>query len=250
MNWLIPIVVPILVPLVLFWLAKKYPYKAPENLELPDLETLTIKYRKADRIAGIFTFITFILLCCLIGNLLYTINHLFIEINKLVVFQVLPDHFWWNGFSIIFSFGITCSYLMMMIYRIHLKENTNEYVVFNNLRSGFNSIKLVKRMGYFFILFSVWGYCFLWNYSAKIYKDKMVIRWFLSLDNQSYKYDQIKSINFIKNTAPHFDIIFKDGMDWNSQNGLDDDEKDSAILKFVSEKSRVKIDTLSNDPKY
>jgi len=139
---------------------------------------------------------------------------------------------------------------MMIVNKIVLKENLNEYIIYNNLKSGFKSIKVVKHMGYFFMCFGLLGYCFLWNYNIKIYKDKMIIHLFLSVNDKSYKYDQIKSVSFIKNETPHPLIIFKDGMDWDFQNGLDAAEKDSTILKFVSEKSGIKIDTLSEEPKY
>ena len=247
MSSLTPFLVPILVPLIISWISKKYPYSSSRwrsSIELTDL------YRKADRDVRIWSPIILIVTCYLTTTGLYAINHLFIEKDKLIVFEVRPDHFWWIGFGMIFSFGFITAYGMMIVYSIVLKDNLDAFIDYNNIRSGYDSIKVLKHMGIFFIVFGVLGYCLLWNYSVKIYKDKMMIRWFLSLDDKRYNYDQVKTIYYIKETAPHFDIIFKDDMDWNSQTGLKPYESQSEIVKFISGKSGVKIDTLEEDPKH
>lgn len=243
---LTPFLIPILVPVIISWISKKYPYSSSSWRSRKELTAL---YLKADRDVRIWSPIIFIVTCYLIAIGLYGINHLLIEKNKLIIFEVRPDHFWWVSFGMIFSFGFIAAYGIMIVYRIVLKDNIDAFIDYNNTRSGYDSIKVAKHMGTFFIVFGVLGYCLLWNYSVKIYKDKMTIRWFLSLDDERYNYDQVKTIYYVKETAPHFDIIFKDDMDWNSQTGLKTYEAQSEIVEFISRKSGIKIDTLEKDPK-
>jgi hypothetical protein len=83
--------------------------------------------------------------------------------------------------------------------------------------------------------------------------DKMVFLRFLSTHDKTYSYSEVMSINLyrkiqVKKNVRHFDVVFTDGMTWNTITGLPDDEKDE-MIKYISKRSGMKIDTFVDDPK-
>jgi hypothetical protein len=119
------------------------------------------------------------------------------------------------------------------------------YVDYSNRKSKYNAFAAIIPLGGCFALVGISLFYFLWNYGIFVYRDKIVVHWFLSTKAQNYSYDQIQSIRFTPATIEQdatSEVTFKDGIDWNTITGLKD--ADIAIhIQFISKRAGVKIDT-------
>jgi hypothetical protein len=241
----------LLFPLVMAGVAWMFPYKKPENFIAPNEASLN-KIMKWGKISGWYYVAVIVLLLYLIGVQLCNFKHRFTPHYSDAAYIVLPDHMDWFMIGFIFILGIGV-YIFMLMSKLYLGDDFVGYIDYSNSKSQYNTYKAVQPFAAFFSgLGLVLLFC-LWNYGIYICRDKMVVRWFLSTGDKTYSYSQVKSVNFIaedpdKKNVRHFDVVFTDGMDWDTSTGLPDDEK-GEMMKYISQRSGMKIDTVENDPK-
>jgi hypothetical protein len=248
MNWLIPLLVPVLVPIFMAFISKLFPYKMPRGLVLPDENVLTEKYAKLENHSGWYTLISLAVGAFIYGFVLSLLNQSFIDRSKLILFQILPGDFFYYIFGFMLGLG-TLGYIMIVILKIRLGKDYDEYEAYSNLKTGRDSVKAYNAIALPCAFMSILGFCLLWNYGVKLYKDKIEAHWFLSLTDKTYTYNQVRSISFINDNAPHYHIILNDGTDWNTQTGLNGGTEQPSIINFIHERSGIKIDTLLHEPK-
>ncbi len=166
------------------------------------------------------------------------------------LFSIQSDRVWWFMLPCL---PVLCwgGLFFMWLGRVYLRDDYNDFINYSNQKAGYNAYRaviplctLVGGVGAVLIFL-------LWNWGIFIYKDKMQIRWYLSLSDKVYSYKQIKSINFIPQktkAGAHHVVVFDDGQEWNTLLGLSD-ENELKEINFISKQSGLKIDTIENDPK-
>jgi len=230
-------------------IARLFPYKKPENYVPPNYDALG-RYTSWGRISGWIMLITVIALFYFLGGTLYNLKEQSVAGGHDVIYKVLPDRLYWIMIGFIFIIGIS-AFIYTILTKLYLGDDFRGFIDYSNSKSGYNAYKIVIPMGAVFSMLGLALLFFLWDYGIYMYKDKMVIHWYLSTNAKTYKYSDIKSIAYTKENHKHgasYNLIFNNGDYWDTQTGLND-ENINEKMNFVIKQSGVKVDTLADDPK-
>jgi NADH:ubiquinone oxidoreductase subunit 5 (subunit L)/multisubunit Na+/H+ antiporter MnhA subunit len=238
--------------LVLFLLAKVVPHKHSVGHLKIDFATLRNKYQKWDILSGI-------LLLILIPGMAYLIGLLFSTIfyspeNKVpgIIYHIATSRLMWFMPGLVLSFALI-RFPMTFIYKLILKEDYDEFMLYSDLKTGADGVKILSYMMWISGIGAALLLILLSDYSVNIYKDKIVLNDFLTFTDKTYSFSEIESINHIKplnpNTGepekPSYFIRFKDKGHWDTNRGLEDDNnKQEEIINYLSEKTKLKINVL------
>jgi hypothetical protein len=246
---------PIIV-LVLFLLAKIVPHKHKVDTLEVDFATLKKKYQKWDILSGILLFILIPGMAYLIGLLFSTIFYSPENNESEIIYHIATSRLMWFMPGLFLSFALI-RFPMTFIYKLILKEDYNQFMLYSDLKTGADGMKIINYITWISGLGSVLLLVLLSDYSINIYKEKVVLNDFLTFSNKSYAFSEIQSINYIQpinpNTGkpenPSYFIRFKDNGYWDTSRGLEDDNnRQEEIINYLSEKTKLTINLLKSNP--
>lgn len=246
---------PIIV-LVLFLLAKIVPHKHKvDSLEV-DFITLRKKYKKWDILSIILLFILMPGMTYLLGLLFSTLYYSPENENPEIIYHIATSRLMWFMPGLLLSFALI-RFPMTFIYKLILKEDYNQFMLYSDLKTGADGMKIMNYISWISGLGSVILLVLLSDYSVDIYKEKIVLNDFLTFSNKSYSFSEIQSINYIQPINPNtgesektsYFIRFKDNGHWDTARGLEDDNnRQEEIINYLSEKTKLKINAVQVNP--
>jgi len=234
-----------LIVLAMAGLRKLFPYRAVDTYWQPGHEAFE-KYKRWDKRSGWLMLLYFTVSMLVVCGPLAYIHHFYQLQDKAAQFIVLPHLFYWIIISWIPIFGLCVIFILFFGSRLYLGDDFSGYFDYTNRKANYNAVGSIIPLAGGVAVLGITLFYFIWSYSVYAYRDKIVVHWFLSTKAQVYSYDQVSSISFTPQTTQHraiADVMFKDGLDWNTSNGLWDTDiaKD---VQFISEESGVKVDTV------
>lgn len=237
-------------------LAKIFPYKKPEgNLEV-DINTLRGKYQIWDLFSVVLIFILIPGITYVIGSLLLIIFYSTEANEPEIIYHIGTSRLMWFMPALVLSFGLI-RIPMTLIYKLIFKKEYNQFMLYSDLKTGIDGMRLLNYMTWIAGIGSVLLLILLSDYSVDIYKEKIVLNDFLTFSDKSYSFSEIESINYIQPVNPNtqqpekesYFIRFKDGGHWDTARGLEDDNnRQSEIINFLSGKTGLKIIELQKNP--
>jgi hypothetical protein len=248
MTWTIALIV----PLILGILAKIMPYKAPHYVGNQDFALLKAQYQKWEFFSIVILFTILPAMTYAFGKLFVSMYHLFSDGDPNIVFNIVPNHLMWCLPGCILAFALI-GYPLDFIYRFILRDRYEDYLIFTNLKHGFDGMRLLRPLSWILGTVAIILIILMSDYSIKIYPDKLIQNDFVGFDKKTYQFDQIKSISFIQNLKtekglepnPYYLIRFNDNSFWNTNTGIKDTKKLVETVEFLARKSNKYIDTLA-----
>jgi len=242
--------------LVIFLLAKFVPLKLPVNHSEIDFPALKNKYQKWDMLSLILILILIPLMTYLIGLLFSTIFYSPENSESQVLYHIGTSRLMWYMPALVLAFGFV-KLPMTFIYKVILKENFDEFILYSDLKTGADGMKIFNYMMWISGIGAIVLMMLLSDYSVNIYKEKIVLNDFLTFTDKTYSFSEIKSINYIQplnpNTGepqtPSYFIKFNDDGHWDTSRGLEDDNnRQEEIINYLAEKTKLKVNVLSSNP--
>lgn len=242
--------------LVIALLAKFVPLKLPVNHSEIDFTTLRNKYQKWDKLSLILVLILIPAIAYLIGLLFSTIFYSPENNDSEVIYHIGTSRLMWFMPALVLAFGFV-KFPMTFIYKLILKQDYNEFILYSDLKTGADGMKIFNYMMWISGIGTIILMILLSDYSVNIYKEKIILNDFLTFTNKTYSFSEIKSINYIQplnpNTGepqtPSYFIRFKDNGHWDTSRGLEDDNnRQEEIINYLSEKTKLTINLLKSNP--
>lgn len=237
-------------------LAKIFPYKKPEGNLKVDINTLKGKYQIWDLFSVVLIFILIPGITYVIGSLLSIIFYSTEANEPEIIYHIGTSRLMWFMPALVLSFGLI-RIPMTLIYKLIFKKEYNQFMLYSDLKTGIDGMRLLNYMTWIAGIGSVLLLILLSDYSVDIYKEKIVLNDFLTFSDKSYSFSEIESINYIQPINPNtqqpekesYFIRFKDGGYWDTARGLEDDNnRQSEIINFLSGKTGLKIIELQKNP--
>ena len=236
-------------------IAKFMPYKAPSSKLTKDMATLGKEYQKWEYLALAVLFVIVPLMTLGLGLAFRWLIGLGNHHNPAIIYQALPDSSHYYGAGMLMSLGLV-GIPMELLYRALLKERYAEYTMFTNMKHGFDGWKVFRPMAWTICLATTLFLVLLSDYYVEIHSNQIKMNDLFSLKEKVYDFNEISGVHFVEHVKtkkglriePHYLVSFKNGDYWNTNSGVNKEEQSVAIMKFLSEKSRLPIDTLSYDP--
>lgn len=249
------LIIALIVPLIFGFLAKVMPYKASPSIVQQDFGSLKNKYQKWEFLSIIILFIFIPATTYVFRELFTSLYHLLSEKDEQIVFKIDPDKNLWFLPACILSFALI-GYPMNFVYKIMLGNNYDDYLIFTNLKHGFDGMRVLRYISITFGILTTIILVLMSDYSIKIYPDKIIQDDFITLGQNTYGFNQIKSISFVQNIEtkqglepdPYYVIKYNDNRYWNTNTGLKGTSRLKEITHFLSIKSNKPIDTLISLP--
>ena|GEM_PF-3204110 len=243
----ISVAVAVFAVIVVFSLLHRWaPYKPPSESNLPPYEELRRKFLKWEQIYLIPFFIFSALFAIAWERSLSFFAGLsYASLGDSVFLYTPSPDYWW--LPSIFLGILTAAIPLTLLYKFLLGPDYEQYVIYGNLRVGFDSQKVVRLMamivGPVALIFSLLAM----NCYTKFSGGEITINRFLGVGEISYQYSRIsgiKSVRYFKapngdiKERPYFSIEFDGGERWTTGDGLrdPDPETDRRLIEFVSGK--------------
>jgi len=243
----------IVVTVIFILLANIFPYQPGQTFVVSNLKVLQKQYAKWEFFAVIPFFILMASMVYGFGNLFFWMNST-PEKSKALHFLITPNLYMWFAPATCLAFAII-AFPMSFIFRLLLRERYDEYLHYTNLKHGFDGVKIYRPIALMFGLFAIVSIFLMSDYTVEISKKQIILNDFLTTGEKEYDFKGIKSIFFVENTIskdqkaispyPHYYVKFIDGNYWNTLSGLNTEFQQDEIMKYLSEKSNLKIDTVS-----
>lgn len=240
----------ILVPILLSFLAKRFPLDESQTY---DFEYLYKTYKKWDSVAivallffsGILTFVWY--------GIIHTIADLsFGTLKKGILTAKTIDEYWF--FPAFFLAILSSVFPLMVLFKAVLKDKYKEYIAYSNSlykADGFRALKAVS-----FILIPIciiviflgmnWYTIFT---PAEFYKNG-----YFSLNETVHQYSDTKAIYKIKKfkapngnivEEPYYIIVFIDGYKWSQRDDpVEIGDFETKVLKYIYQKSGKKVENI------
>lgn len=248
------------VPLVLYLLARLFPFKPQKLSGQPvDFKELQRKYVKWE-LAGLIPFFAF----SAIGGYLTFQGLVWIFHHSLPQsgenrYLMLP-HEYIFGLPAFFSGIFLGAIPIDLIYRFLLKEKYAEATLYSNLKSGFDGMKVLKFLAVIILVPSVVFTCLAMDSYARFTDRQMITNRFWGLGETVHPYDQISRIKSVRLiTAPNGNIVenpyhvihFSDGSIWSTRGNVyraagpdqtSSSEKEKEIFNFVTAKAGKEVE--------
>lgn len=240
----------VLSTVILLLFIKYFPIQKAVNSQLLPFETLRKKYSKWD-ITGL---LLFALLTPLFTFLFY---HVLLWISSLRFqsmirdgYVKLPDPMMWLVLAFFLAMAIALFSLLVFTRNLPTLKQA-EFIAYMSRKYQLDMMKASNFIVRFLILTMGLFYFFGINYYSHFGEDKITISYFFEPFTHEYEYDEVKQITHVQKLIapngnkvhdPHYTVHFSNGDVWNSRmSNQTEPERDSMILRFVSEKSGVGI---------
>jgi hypothetical protein len=233
--------------IVVFSLLQRWaPYKPPSESNLPPYEELKRKFLKWEQLsllplfifAGLFT-IGWERLLSFFAGLSYA------SLGDSVFLYTPSPYYWW--LPALFLGILTAAIPLTLLFKFLLGPDYGHYVLYGNLRVGFDSQKALRLMAVIIGPVALISSLLAMNCYTKFSDGEITINRFLGVGEIIYPYSRIsaiKSVRYFKapngdiKERPYFSIEFDDGERWTTGDGLrdPDPETDRRLIEFVSGK--------------
>src|SRR5499433_1064916 len=233
--------------IIVFSLLQRWaPFEPPSESNLPPYEELKRKFLKWEQLSlpPLFVF-TALFAIAWERSLSFFAGLSYASLGDSVfVLTPSPDYWWLPS---IFLGILTATIPLTLLFKFLLGPEYGQYVLYGNLRVGFDSQKVVGLMamivGPVALIFSLLAM----NCYTKFSGGEITINRFLGVGEISYQYSRIsgiKSVRYFKapngdiKERPYFSIEFDGGERWTTGDGLrdPDPETDRRLIEFVSGK--------------
>jgi hypothetical protein len=241
------------IPLALSLLARLFPYKPADLAELKiDFSELQIRYAKWE-VAALIPFFAFSFLSgyLIFRGLVWVLHHS-IPQGEGSRFLMLPDEYFF-ALPALFIGILVGAAPTDLLYRLLLKERYAEYTLYGNLKTGFDSWRVIKFLALTIIIPSALLTCLAMDCYAGFTDDRMITNRFWGIGENVRAYQQITRIRQVQSfKAPNGNIIerpfyvlhFNDGSTWSTKNQLyrfaeDSDlnqQKEAELIIFIAGK--------------
>jgi hypothetical protein len=250
----------LLVLLVLFILAKIFPTNKKETdykkYEIEDIEKTYKKYKWVPSIA--------IFILIFVGVLLFY----FLKYISILTVIKPEDAIFYLRFEtmplvltvcLIFTFSISIMEKVML--SAMSQEDYEKYNIKYELEYGLSANggeTFSKYWKLFFGGITIFFLYWLWNIDGKITKDSIQLGDAGTTVKKQYAFNQVKAIQFYPNPNPEiavliedeYKVIFTNNDVWDTgSSGIRGTENLSEAMKYISDKSKVKVDTLIEQQK-
>jgi hypothetical protein len=223
----------VLVPIVMRWLARAFPYQAPHVSADLSREELARRYARWESFlwAGLFLGLARLAYASFRDDSFF--------LPPTMAFWFLPA---------IFLGILTGGALTHLLYARLLGDRYAEYTLYANLRAGFDTWRVGRVLAAGMILLSAVAVPMGLDCYTRFTDEAVHVNTFFSLGERRDPYADATEIRRIATfrapngnviARPYFVLIFQDGSRWSSRDGLHDDDakRDQAILAFVSRRS-------------
>ncbi|MDZ7899397.1 MAG: hypothetical protein U5N85_15400 [Arcicella sp.] len=245
----------LLVLLVVFILAKIFPTNKKEKdfkkYELEDIEQTYKKYKWLPSIS--------IIVLLFLGVLLYySLKYISILTSVkpddavfYLRFETMPLLL---TVCLIFTFSISIMENIML--SMMSQEDYEKYNIKYELEYGLSANGGEIFVKYWKIIFgsiTVFLLFWLWNMDGKITKDSIELGEEGTTAKKKYLFNQVKTIQFYPNPNPdvavlvedEYKVIFVNNDEWHTSSGIRGTENLSEVMQYISDRSKVRIDTLT-----
>ena len=236
------------VVIAVFGLLKRWaPYKTPDEANTPPYEELKRKFWKWEQLSLLPLFIFTSLLAIAWNKLLSFFAGLSYASLGDSVFLLTPSpDYWW--LPSIFLGILTATIPLVLLFKILLGPDYELYVVYGNLRVGFDTFRVIRLMAMVVGPVALVSSLLAMNCYTRFSDGGIIINRFLSVGAISYSYSRISAIKSVRHfkapngeikDRPYFAIQFDDGEHWTTGDGLrdPDPETDRRLIEYVINRS-------------
>lgn len=245
----------LLILLILFILAKIFPTNKKETeykkYELEDIEKTYKKYKWSPSIAILIVLVVGVILYYSLKNIIIlgytkpkdTIFYLRFETMPLIL-------------TVCFIFTFLISIMEKSMLSMMSQEDYEKFGIKYELQYGLSSKwgeTFTKYWKLFFGCITVFFLFYFWNVDGKVTKDFIELGDCGTTIKKRYSLNQVKEIQFYPNLNPNvafmvkdeYKVIFNNNEEWDTaSSGIRGTENLSEVMKYISNKSKVRIDTL------
>jgi hypothetical protein len=235
-----------ILPYINNFLKRKFPLNYNDRNDKDSLfENLKNNYSKFEAFDSLINYVVLPLMAFGIGQLLIRFYETTVYVDKNIVFQILPHGLWYFPATL---FAITLlKFPRILIFKLILKNKYDDFIKYLNLKEGYDTQKVITFISLCFGLFSIIIAFLVYDYSIKIFDDKIVKNDFLSITGKSYKFDQINTISEVKDSKSdniYHIVKFNNGENWDTDNSvLNDNKREPEFIKFIESKTNIKTST-------
>jgi hypothetical protein len=212
--------------------------------------TLKYQYQKWEYLSILFIFTYIPLFGYLTGELLIRIYHSRVKRNPEFLYEILPYDWMWYVIGCFLT--VSCLPILMKItYKNIFRIDYEEYLMFTNLKHGYDGMKAMRPVFALFVFCAGSSIILLYDHSIKVNNNRIEFNDFLSLEPTGEKISDIEAIYHVKNdpnqsrdVVPYHLVNFRNGRQWNTGKDLRDKENEHKMIEFLSKRSKIKIDTL------
>ena len=243
----------VLTPVIMGYLLKSFPVEENPD-DFPAFAKLEERWGRVYWISNITAlpamvvgvYLTWLILVLLAKSTAADTTDALIVYQSSEFMQLLP--------AIFVGIFATAAVLLTVSKLLLSKEQLREFIYYQHMKSGGNSLKLLARMAMVIVPLSLLLSILLAGQYALFQQDKIVINRFTSLQEKHYKYSDIQSIehSIINSEATgeesdpsyRYTLNFSDGKNWdtNSAETLDSTpEKDESLADFLQKKTNLKV---------
>jgi hypothetical protein len=230
---------PFLIKAALFGLIVLFfPRKKSKAQTDKSLQELNSQFKRFTLLSTPVTFLLISALALAFAYVFYELARLEFKNNKDAIVVVTPSYLSWVAGSVFLAAALGYK-IMRWVSQKKLKDRFNDFMAFNNMKSGYDVYGLMEFLTPVLLLLSLVFVFLISGSSTVLYRDKMVVDFYFKLRPIEYKYSDIKAIEEFtgENRNIYYHITFNDGEVWSSkQNGFDDYWKDQQILDVLEDK--------------
>ncbi len=160
---------------------------------------------------------------------------------------IVPTVYYWMLLSLFLGI-ISSAPLLHLFYKSLLRGRYADYVLYNNMRAGFDTWKLVRGLAVLIVIPAL-GFALLgMDTYMKVTDSGIVVNRFWSFDEQRYPFSSVKAVKSASHframngkavERPHFVVDFSDGTKWTTRDWLreTEPEQDAKLAAFIAARS-------------
>ncbi len=162
-----------------------------------------------------------------------------------LLYLALPGYGIGTLWGLLFGFFLMALFLRPIYLLLLDKKQYDKFIVSMSARYGYDyDSRRLYLLGILFTLIPLLLFSLiLGNYYAKVYPDRIEVNYFWAPFSRSYSFDQIQSLarDTKNNRYNDFDIQFKDGKYWRTENLTVDGghEETTQMVQFLIEKAKL-----------
>lgn len=230
---------------------------APEGVV--DTAALKGKYDAFDKKAALLS-LPLLFLMFLPGILLGTVFWGIAEVigrytAEDAVYRLLPDITTWYTAGCVLALGFL-DYVAIGLLKWALKDNYHEYLLYSEIKYGYNGMSVLGLLAKVIRLGAVVLIFLMSDFYVDIGKDQLAINDFTGITVKKYPWEAVQSIHWVRKEKtenreiemPHYYIQLSNGASWKTTSWLNFGDREVEIIRFMSEKTGVGVDSLEIDP--
>lgn len=170
---------------------------------------------------------------------------------------IIPTIYYWMILSLFLGM-ISSAPLLHLCYKALLRDTYRDYVLYNNMRAGFDTWKVVKGLAAVIVVPTLVLAVLGMDTYLKVNENGMTVNPFWSLAEEQHPFSAVKAVKSAARfralngkavDRPHFVFEFTDGTKWTTRDWLREvePEKDAKLAAFIAEKSGKKIVSVEMD---